>query len=650
MKKEKYRKAMIYGGGGAVGLLILLFLLRNLFFSFYLERKIGQFNREYHALLHIDKASIRGVSTIFIRGISLKPENGDTLLTIDTASASLGFWNLLIGRITVTDLEMNRTRLTLEKVDSIANYRFLFRGRTHKQGEDSIKRTDYASAVSRLADAVFEKIPASMRVIDLLISHNKQGHRVTFHVDRFEITNQAFHSPVSVMEGDTVKNWIVAGSLNKKDHMASFRLYAAEKSKITLPFLQFNWKAEISFDTLTLNLSEKDREDDLSQIHGLVRLKGLVLRQEKISIRPIMLDQVGVDYYINVGQDYIELDSTTQVVFNRLNFHPYLRYRPRPSKQITFTIRKPEFPAEELFSSLPEGLFLTFRGIRVTGNLAYNLDFFVDLSIPDSLRFQADLKRIRFGVLSYGDAGLTKLNEPFEYTAYEKGIPARTFIVGQQNPEFHPLSRISPMFQISVLNSEDPGFFQHRGFIPDAFRESIIQNIKERRFARGGSTITMQLVKNVFLKKNKTISRKLEEILLVWLIENQELCPKDRMFEVYLNIIELGPHIYGVGEAARFYFNKDASKLTLQESIFLASIIPRPKWFMYSFDETGHLRQPVKDFFALLSGKMLKKGQIRQDDYDRLVPDIELKGPARLLLKNDNIPADTVDGGEDAGY
>jgi len=104
----------------------------------------------------------------------------------------------------------------------------------------------------------------------------------------------------------------------------------------------------------------------------------------------------------------------------------------------------------------------------------------------------------------------------------------------------------------------------------------MILNIKERRFARGGSTITMQLVKNVFLNRNKTIARKMEEILLVWLIENQQLCSKERMFEVYLNIIELGPHIYGANEAAHFYFNKDASKLTLPESIFIASIIPRP--------------------------------------------------------------------------
>jgi membrane peptidoglycan carboxypeptidase len=201
-----------------------------------------------------------------------------------------------------------------------------------------------------------------------------------------------------------------------------------------------------------------------------------------------------------------------------------------------------------------------------------------------------------------------------------------------------------------VLNSEDPSFYQHRGFIPDAFRESIIQNIKERRFARGGSTITMQLVKNVFLNRNKTISRKLEEILLVWLIENQDLCPKERMFEVYLNIIELGPHIYGANEAAHFYFNKDAAKLDLPESIFLASIIPKPKWFMYSFDENGHLKQSEKDFSHLLSTKMLKKGQISQEEFDKFDPDLTLKGPAKVLLKKAKpIPSDTNELIEDQG-
>ena len=177
----------------------------------------------------------------------------------------------------------------------------------------------------------------------------------------------------------------------------------------------------------------------------------------------------------------------------------------------------------------------------------------------------------------------------------------------------------------------------------DAFRESIITNIKERKFAMGGSTISMQLVKNVFLNRNKTIARKIEEALLVWLIENQGLSTKERMFEVYLNIIEWGPLIYGANEAARFYFKKDASKLTLAESIFLASIIPRPKWFKYNFTETGHLREFQAAYFSLLSEKMLTRGLITQHDYDQLVPDVELKGAARLLLKkNETIPSDSL--------
>ena len=85
----------------------------------------------------------------------------------------------------------------------------------------------------------------------------------------------------------------------------------------------------------------------------------------------------------------------------------------------------------------------------------------------------------------------------------------------------------------------------------------MILNIKERKFARGGSTITMQLVKNVFLKRNKTIARKMEEILLTWLIENQQLCSKERMFEVYLNIIELGPHVYGAKGSSFLFWQKN---------------------------------------------------------------------------------------------
>ncbi len=638
MKSVKLKKVSIYIAGILCSLVLVFFVLRNIILSFYLERKIDRFNREYHAILKVDKARIRNISSVLLTGVSLKPENGDTLLTIDSIYASLNFWKLIFGRIMPHELELNKTHLSFKQVDSITNYQFLLRGRMQKNEEDSLETTNYSAAFSRLSSAVFEKIPASIKITDLTVSHEKNGHEVAFHVDRFVAEHHAFHSTVRVTEGDTVKNWVLAGSLDNEKHSAGFRLYSSVNEKIAIPFIGFNYKASMEFDTLTFLLSEEDKGDDLFHLRGMIILKGFIIQQEKISANKVVFDRLGLEYAVNVGSDFLEMDSTTQVFFNRLSFRPYIRYRPKPSKQITFSIVKPDFPAEELFSSLPEGLFSTLKGIKVNGNLAFNLDFFVDLSLPDSLRFLVDLKRNRFGVLSYGDAGLTRLNEPFLYTVYEKGVAARSFIVGPENPDFRQLNKISRFLQISVLNSEDPGFYQHRGFIPEAFRESMILNIKERRFARGGSTITMQLVKNVFLSRNKTVARKMEEILLTWLIENQQLCSKERMFEVYLNIIELGPHVYGAKEAAHFYFGKEPSKLTFPESIFIASIIPRPKWFMYSFDETGHLRQSEKDFFRLLSGKMLNKGQISQEEYDNLDPDITLKGPAKLLLKSNTQP------------
>jgi len=184
---------------------------------------------------------------------------------------------------------------------------------------------------------------------------------------------------------------------------------------------------------------------------------------------------------------------------------------------------------------------------------------------------------------------------------------------------------------------------QHRGFLADAFRESIAKNYKERRFARGGSTISMQLVKNVFLSRDKTVSRKAEEALIVYLIENLGLVSKERMLEVYLNVIEWGPNVYGIGEAARFYFNKKPSELTLQESLFLSSIIPRPKSFQYQFDKEGQLRASMGDYFKILTTRMVWRGVLDPSDTIGLEPKVTLKGSALHVVMPKDSTTDESD-------
>ena len=177
---------------------------------------------------------------------------------------------------------------------------------------------------------------------------------------------------------------------------------------------------------------------------------------------------------------------------------------------------------------------------------------------------------------------------------------------------FRPFNAVSRYLPLAIMQSEDAGFFYHNGFIPSAIRESLIQDIKERRFARGGSTLSMQLVKNVFLSRNKTIARKLEEMLIVWLIESDHLTSKERMFEVYLNIAEWGPMIYGAAEASRYYFAKEPSQLNLAECIFMASIIPKPKQVRYCFDGL-RLKPYYEDFYRIILDRLVDRGLISSD-------------------------------------
>jgi membrane peptidoglycan carboxypeptidase len=144
----------------------------------------------------------------------------------------------------------------------------------------------------------------------------------------------------------------------------------------------------------------------------------------------------------------------------------------------------------------------------------------------------------------------------------------------------------------------------------------------------------MQLIKNLFLKREKTISRKVEEILLVYLIENNQIVSKDRMLEVYFNIIEWGPDVYGIGEASRFYFQKTPDKLSVNECMFLASIVPMPRRFMNQFDGASW-KSKFSNRAFYMKKLMLKNGIITPEEMDSSSY-FGISGAARTYL-NSNV-------------
>lgn len=182
----------------------------------------------------------------------------------------------------------------------------------------------------------------------------------------------------------------------------------------------------------------------------------------------------------------------------------------------------------------------------------------------------------------------------------------------EKNKGYARLAHVSDNLKNLILIAEDSGFYYHNGFDWSELKSSFESNLGLLRAARGGSTITQQLAKNVFLPFDKTLSRKIREAILT--VNLEKILLKPQIFEKYLNVIELGPHIYGVNEASWHYFNKAPNELNILESAFLTYLIPNPKSHYHSFKNkklSHYARKRILD----LCYRLYRFHRITEDQY-----------------------------------
>jgi monofunctional biosynthetic peptidoglycan transglycosylase len=171
--------------------------------------------------------------------------------------------------------------------------------------------------------------------------------------------------------------------------------------------------------------------------------------------------------------------------------------------------------------------------------------------------------------LAHRNPGKTRLMLQREEEARARGRRLRTL------QTWVPLTEVSRHLIHAVLASEDQKFFGHAGVDGEAIEESIGKDLEKRRFARGGSTITQQLAKNLFFGTRKSLTRKARELVVAWWLEHD--LSKVRILTLYLNVIEWGDGVYGCEAASRYWFGKPASELDQAEAASLAAMIPNPR-------------------------------------------------------------------------
>ncbi|HEX2686372.1 MAG TPA: transglycosylase domain-containing protein [Kofleriaceae bacterium] len=296
--------------------------------------------------------------------------------------------------------------------------------------------------------------------------------------------------------------------------------------------------------------------------------------------------------------------------------HEPPRSGPHGLRAVKLRLVIPPIDCQRALNAIPVEMVPYMAGYKMRG--VFDTDIHVDIDWTDLDATQLDghigIKHCR--VVEEPADSPKRLKEEFEHDVEVDQGEWISFDVGPSNDEFVPLEEISPYLIKSIMSTEDSSFYQHHGFITSEFRTALVNNLKAGKFVQGASSITMQMVKNVLLYREKTLARKLQELFLTWHVENT--LTKDRILEIYLNVIEYGPGLYGIGPAAYHFFGKQPKDLTPVEAAFFSTILPSPKE-RYKQYCAGTLTKWTTGKIDRILQIMRKRDRLTQPEYDAAV-------------------------------
>jgi hypothetical protein len=274
----------------------------------------------------------------------------------------------------------------------------------------------------------------------------------------------------------------------------------------------------------------------------------------------------------------------------------------------------PPIDCQRMLTSIPPEMVPYMQGYKMRGVFDTDISVGIDWANLDATTLDGHVGIKHCRVVDEPADSPKRLEKEFEhYVEVEEGQWV-SFVVGESNPDFVPIADISPHLINSIMTTEDSGFYKHHGFIVSEFRTALISNLKAGKFRHGASSITMQFVKNVLLYRDKTLLRKFQELFLTWHVENT--LTKDRILEIYFNVIEYGPGLYGIGPASWHFFSKPAKELSPREAAFFSSILPSPKERYKQYCQNTLTKWSVAKIDRIL-GLMKNRGRITEEEYDQ---------------------------------
>jgi len=351
-------------------------------------------------------------------------------------------------------------------------------------------------------------------------------------------------------------------------------------------------------------------EKDASEVvaGGELSIEGLGLRSERLSDRLVSFPRLSMS-----GAGRMAVDGSlyslkeAELSLGETRFTGAFQIERGPDHvALKASTEAPLVSCQALLDSAPRGLLGAVEQMKFTGTFSLNAGVEADTRELGKMRVQWNFKNGCRASAVPGALDPEQFRGLFRREVIGAGGYPMQLEFGPLANSWTPYDEVSPHLEAAILVSEDGRFFRHNGFDDRAIESAIRQNTRAGSFVRGASTVSMQLAKNLYLSREKTLARKLKEAALTSLLEQN--FEKQELLELYVNIVEFGPSIYGIRAAAEHYFNSHPGRLTPAQAFFLISILPSPTHEY--FDDDGLLKTPRQSYVRHLLRIAHKRGRL----------------------------------------
>lgn len=374
-----------------------------------------------------------------------------------------------------------------------------------------------------------------------------------------------------------------------------------------------------------------------AEVEGDLQLAGLNIDHPLLARQPVM----GVGFAFNFtgevdpGQRQVVIDAATlrrgglEVDFDGEFVHAEEVAR----RKYRLHVAVPKVACQEVIKAIPAELGPSLVGFELKGDFELEIEANIDFSDLEKMTLTGRVEKDKCKAVKAPElVSKERLSGAFVHRVTMRDGQQRTVDLRDGSSTYTPLDQISPYMVAAVMTTEDGGFWKHKGFITSQFQAALKRNLEAGKIRLGASTITMQMVKNVLLSHERTLSRKLQEMFLTWYVEQS--LTKDRIMEVYLNVIEFGPGVYGVTRGAAHYFGKAPADLTPPEAAYLALMLPSPVRRHVNYCEGG-LTPVFQAKMKRLLGIMNTRGRIDPETYEQWKEGVITFDPTELVSKKD---------------